>query len=341
MANSGSIPLELIQKVRERVTAPSMVESVRAWSKLCRLPRACVAMAETVAGAIIVGAGFAQFGTILGVTVGSGLLLAGSGALNDWHDYKRDREENPDRPLPSHRINRWVALPVIALLLIVGVLFVRVGPALAGEAALGMLALILFHELLIKDIPIAPVVLGLIGAGHMLIGMSIVPVEPSAVDWLPRIALLLAFGIYATGLAVFSHAPTSRQMSNHQILGVCLLAVPVFVLMGVGILFSEANFHTSAFPWIAIFVVIVGYRVTQTLLTPTRTGHHRATEAAILGRALLACAAVAYFHGFAASLPVALLIVPAFALQRLENRKKAGDTPSAFNRESIHDSTSR
>ena len=159
---------------------------LRNWFELGRLPDVFTAMADPLAGALVVGASWRQTGSMAVVMLASACLCAGGAVLNDWSDFKKDLTERPNRPLPSKRIRRFHALLLaIGLFGAGGVLTTVPGPA-TRLVGLLLIAAILLYDILMKEVPIAPAAMGVCRSLNLLLGMTLVPVADSAVGWSMR-----------------------------------------------------------------------------------------------------------------------------------------------------------
>ena len=116
---------------------------IRSWLQLIRLPNAFTVPGDVVAGWYLAGAA-GRPGLFL--LLGSSLSMYWAGLiLNDCFDLEKDREERPDRPLPSGRISlavAWTAgLSLLTLGLVLAALTGHLGAVLAA-ATLAILMLL-------------------------------------------------------------------------------------------------------------------------------------------------------------------------------------------------------
>lgn len=124
-------------------------------AELVRLPAALSVPGDTLAGAAASG-GLGRRAVLM--PVASVLLYWAGMALNDYADRNLDREERPERPIPSGRVSPGQALALAAGLTAggVGVAALAGGrPGLRAAAALG--AVVWSYDLVLKQGPAGPV----------------------------------------------------------------------------------------------------------------------------------------------------------------------------------------
>jgi len=285
------------------------------WAELVRLPNLFTAMADPLAGALIVGVGWAATPRVLLLMLASALFYAGGIVLNDWHDYKKDCVERPERPLPSRRIGRFTALLAAIALLAGGFLVATLAGPVAAQVAALLFAAIVSYDVLLKEIPIAPAVMGICRALNLLLGMALVPAAES-VGWGVRFTLAGLLWLYVTGITTFAQKEFDPKDKTLLVVGGCMSAVAVFGLLGAGIL-AEATFpHVEGLVWLVLLAAVVGNRMASALLITDPAHVQQAVRMGVLGIIALDAAMVGYRAGIWASLPVILLIVPTILLGR-------------------------
>jgi len=105
-----------------------------------------------------------------GATTAIGLFAFGV-SLNDLLDVRRDRTTRPERPLASGRLSRESAILIVVSTMLVAVLGAAILGRLSTLLTLVLLAAITVYNAVGKFIPsVGMVMLGLIYAGHMLVG---------------------------------------------------------------------------------------------------------------------------------------------------------------------------
>ena len=119
---------------------------------------------------------------------GTGLVAAGSMALNQWmervHDARMPRTS--DRPLPAGRLHAWEALISGCLVSVTGIflLFSYAGPAAAFLAALTLVSYLLLYTPMKRTTSLCTIVGAVPGALPPLIGWAAVAGKPSFEAWI-------------------------------------------------------------------------------------------------------------------------------------------------------------
>ncbi len=152
--------------------------NLRPFLQLMRPANIVTALADILAGAAVAGA------WAIGQPTGPGLwllllatigLYGGGVVFNDVFDLEIDREERPERPLPSGRISLRTAASGGALLLFLGVAAALAVSVVSGAIALLVAAAALLYDKYAKHHAAwGPLVMGLCRGGNLLLGMSIV-----------------------------------------------------------------------------------------------------------------------------------------------------------------------
>lgn len=283
----------------------------KAWLQLCRLPNVFTALADPLAGALAVGARWSDAPRILAVTVVSGLLYTFGMVLNDWHDYKKDLKERPHRPLPSKQIPRWRALLAAIMLMGAGLGIATPLGAEVGAVAVLLVTSIIAYDVLLKHVPIAPIIMGLCRALNLLLGMMAVMPERWMLQGSMRSYLALCMGVYVCGITAFARRETQVRQGYWLLIGATLTWLGV---LGLGLLptwFKDRGFRGDGYVWAAILLGLLCYRMTAALFSPRPELIQPAVKTGILGIILFDASIVAFTHGLPISLPLLLLLIPA------------------------------
>jgi 4-hydroxybenzoate polyprenyltransferase len=185
-----------------------MLYSLLAWMRLVRLPNHATAVADVLAGYLIASQasrldwpGPALWWAIL---ASLGFYAAGM-VLNDVVDVELDREERPDRPLPSGRIGLGSAAAA-------GNIFFTIGAAAACTTAFvarspwpalvgGLLtAAVWLYNRHAKFTGLGPAVMGSCRGLNWLLGMTAAGVSLPPHLWL----LPVGMGVYVMGITVYA-----------------------------------------------------------------------------------------------------------------------------------------
>jgi 4-hydroxybenzoate polyprenyltransferase len=189
-----------------------------AYAQLMRLPNVFTAIADPLAGWLIVGGEARRLPLVLGA---SACLYTAGIVFNDCLDYKSDCTDRPERPLPRGEI----ALTTASVL---GAVLIGVGLILGGWLAIPLATLILFYDSLSKRSAwFGPITLGGCRMLNMAMGMGgLEPVVPAII-----------LGVYVAGLSFVARQeevrPALRRVVKHLLLGIIVLdAVLVVALTG-------------------------------------------------------------------------------------------------------------
>jgi 4-hydroxybenzoate polyprenyltransferase len=171
--------------------------------ELIRFPAVCTAPADVLCGLAIAGVLSAEL-TSLPVAlllVASMCMYAAGMAANDVFDLEVDREERPERPLPSGRVEGHVAwvlvlgLQVIALALSYSVGF----ESMACVA--GTIGATYLYNAGGKNTVLGPFIMGACRYGNALVGLSIIPLS-TVPTWSFMVPATIA--LYVTALTFVS-----------------------------------------------------------------------------------------------------------------------------------------
>lgn len=286
----------------------------RHWFELCRLPNSFTAMADPLAGALIVGAGWGNVPGMVLLMLAGACLYTGGIVLNDWCDYRKDLAERPDRPLPSQRVKRYQAFILAALLLTFGVLLARYVGRDTGNIALLLIVAIMLYDVILKNIPLAPLVMGLCRSLNLLMGMTLLSAAESTVDVALRGYLIVVMGVYITGVTLFARKETVFDQGQNLMAGAVATLAAIAVLPLVGFVFPDNEYHVLGNFWVIVLLAAVGYYMIQAIKQPAPDNIQRAVKTAVLGVIVFDAAVVALLQGVDASLLVVLLLLPAVKL---------------------------
>lgn len=211
--------------------------------QLLRVPNLFTAAADVAMGFLFV-AGPAMFENpvtlsplgirLAAMLVGSSVLLYLAGVvLNDVFDLELDRDEQPDRPLPSGRIPVGVAQAIGWTALLIG-LGLAVAAAVQLEhwlpAAVGcsLAAMVVLYDAVLKRTILGPPAMGACRMLNVLLGMSVMAALPEPHHWL----VAGAIGVYITGVTWFARNDARRSNRLE------LVAAAVVMMTGVAMLGS-------------------------------------------------------------------------------------------------------
>jgi 4-hydroxybenzoate polyprenyltransferase len=286
------------------------LKRARPWFELCRLPWSLAVAADPLAGALVVGAKPANLPSILPLMLGAVLLHAGAVAMNDWHDFKSDRVERPERPLPMGTVGKWSCLAVAIVLLSIGWGLVSAPGMQFGQVGLVMVCTILVYEFLLKGAPVAKLIPGVSRALGLLAGMLVVPVEQSRIAWSMRLFLMGVLAVYCLAPMVLACRVADEDRRSFAVGGLVVAAVAVAALAMSHMFFPALTGHSIAVVWIGLLIVTAGVPGLRAILRPGDAALRSAAAGAMFGTILVDASAVAFVRGLPTSLLVILILVP-------------------------------
>jgi 4-hydroxybenzoate polyprenyltransferase len=283
---------------------------VRAGLELVRIANVFTAVADVVAGYLLVMGAAARPGEMALLAMASAALYGGGCALNDYRDRLRDVRQRPGRPLPSGRLSLSAAVILASALLTAGPALAWLAAPGAGAAALLLLGMILFYNLAGKGRGIVgPLAMGSCRGLNLAMGfgpgMASLPLD---LTMLPLLTLLYVFALSRLGrVAGEDHRPLEPRL---VVLGLWL--VPVLFLAA----WLWRGAGSGAVIFLICFIVLSGVGLLPALARPGSPAVGRGVGLLIMAIVLLDATYVAAVHGWLPALPVAALLVPVVLLGR-------------------------
>lgn len=164
-----------------------------AYAQLMRLPNVFTAVADPLAGWLVIG-GSQPVWHLPALVATSACLYTSGIVFNDCFDFELDRRQRPERPLPSGAVSRPAAWILASALMIAGLgLSMSVG-AVAFGIAVFLAFMILFYNAWAKRfVVLGPLTLGACRFANFLLGMRAMPPKL----WVMPVLL----GAYAAAIA--------------------------------------------------------------------------------------------------------------------------------------------
>ncbi|MEO0731563.1 MAG: UbiA-like protein EboC [Bacteroidota bacterium] len=203
-----------------------------AFLRLMRPANIVTALADILAGAAIAGAWSvgefpSDLGWLLLATVG---LYGGGVVFNDVFDAELDREERPERPIPSGQISLRTAALGGFWLLVAGCCFAGQVSLLSGGIAVVVALLAVGYDKYGKHhVVFGPLIMGLCRGGNLLLGMSIVGAAVGQYWYLALIPVVFIADITLTSRGEV-HGGNSREL--RVALGLDIVVCLAFCLLG-------------------------------------------------------------------------------------------------------------
>jgi 4-hydroxybenzoate polyprenyltransferase len=199
-----------------------------AWLRLVRVPNLATAVADPLAGYLIVS-GLREIAwppAVCWLAIAAVVALYAAGmVLNDVCDLELDRKERPERPLPSGAVSVGGAATVGATLLVGGVALsvaAAVAAASLWPAVVGgtLAAAVWGYDRHAKGTLAGPPVMGSCRALAWLLGMTAAGGPMQQAEWLVPTGM----GIYVAGITLFARDEAGRSRTG-------LLAAATLVML--------------------------------------------------------------------------------------------------------------
>jgi 4-hydroxybenzoate polyprenyltransferase len=237
---------------------------MRAWLRLVRLPNLATAAADSLAGYLVV-AGLTALdwppaACWLAVLASLAFYAAGM-VLNDVMDVAIDRDERPERPLPSGAIPVPRAALAGSLLMAAGGLAACAAAVMANTpwpAGVGAMltAAIWLYDRHAKHTPAGPAVMGACRGLNWLVGMTAAGGPTATHQW----AIPLGMAIYVAGITLVARDEAGRSRRTTVAAGAIAMALGLAVAAGfVWLPLRDGAAHVatlSATTWLTLWTVL-------------------------------------------------------------------------------------
>lgn len=210
------------QNRRASATIPAMPlprSKPLAYAQLIRLPNLFTAVADPMAGWLVVGGGAPAWQLLLLVGA-SGCLYTAGIIFNDCFDYPLDCRDRPERPLPRGAITRRTAGWLASGLMLLGLTLAAAAGDFPFGIALFLAALTFFYNAWAKRFAaLGSLVLGACRFANFLLGMRY---APPRLWWMP--GLLAGYVIVLSLIACREELqPARRATVKRLLLGIILV----------------------------------------------------------------------------------------------------------------------
>ena len=317
---------------KQQKPTPAPSSRLLAYLQLLRLPNVFTAMADVAMGFIFVRGvvdlgcvdlGRADFGRagstaaleLAVLIVASSLLYLAGMVLNDWFAYDVDRQERPERPLPSGRITPTTAARLGWGLLISGLIAASAAGYLLGSAlplgvAVALAVCIILYDGILKRTPLGPLAMGGCRTLNVLLGMS-----AAGIFWRPlwqaeNYLVAAAIGVYTAGVTFYARSESKRSSRRRLLLGIAVMMSGIVLLAQLPSLMRL----TIPGPKWQLFMLLLGTLIAWQCLRPVIDPRPRrvqmAVKQSILSLVLLDAAIVLAVAGPVAAVAVLGLLIP-------------------------------
>ncbi|MCI0362215.1 MAG: UbiA family prenyltransferase [Planctomycetaceae bacterium] len=304
-----------------------------AWLRLMRLPNVFTALADVTMGYLFVRHELTPVDAFACIAAASALLYTAGIVLNDVFDIDIDREERPERPLPSGAISLSVARAFGFVLLALGVLAAWLGglgfsadaaaPWRSGLVATLLAALIVLYNTWLKRTPLGPLGMGGCRLLNVLLGMSLA--TEAAANWplgYGPAELLAAggIGVYIVGITWFARNEVEEENATLPLIGAIGVMVGGAVLLATSAWYMPLVFRVQKPEIFALLLALMMATVLRRAFVaaadPSPRHVQLAVKHGILSLIWLDAVVVAAVAPLEYSIGVALLLVPAYLLGR-------------------------
>ena len=291
-------------------------QTISGYATLVRVPNLFTAPPDVLLGAALAVAAGASAPPVLiaAAAVASMLFYAGGTALNDYFDADHDAVERPERPIPSGRVSRRLALGVGLFLLVGGVAVVTVAAPAAAVIALPLGFTILLYDGLLKGGSTGFLAMGVARGLNVTLGIAVVGDLADVTVWVfAGPAIVTGYITAVTYMAAEEASGADRRAVSVGIAGVSLaaLAVPIVHFVA-GTSFMRL---TTGFLLVGWFVGWTGQSLQQAYADPAPTTVGPAVGTCVLALVIFD-AALAAIGGIGWALLILTFLGPAVGLAR-------------------------
>jgi len=305
------------------------MKSLLVWLKLLRIPNHATAVADVLAGFLIVSQwhalGWPPAALVSAIATGLCLYAAGM-VLNDLYDLELDRVERPERPLPRGQISPQAASTAGHGLLGAGVAsgcFTSLCAGWAGPAGVACLlaAAVWLYDRHAKKTLFGPLVMGSCRSLNWLLGMTAAGGPTEAFQWL----LPLGMGLYVAGITLYARDEAGRSRRGMLVAacavmllgcGLAGLGIQQMSQAGQGIDLREERLASWWLLW-GFLVLSILWRAALGIASPGSGRVQAAVGNAIMSLITLDAVLVLAGCGREWAIVVLLLLIPFFAGRRL------------------------
>ncbi|MFP5211810.1 MAG: UbiA family prenyltransferase, partial [Acidobacteriota bacterium] len=249
--------------MNDEATLPREREKLFALLQLMRFPNVFTAMADVIAGGLIV-LGPGQFWTdTVCLSISSAAIYAGGCVLNDLCDRDTDAIERPSRPIPSARVSHAEALGLTCLLFTLGLVSALSAGWSPFFVAIVLTGAVVTYDTTTKSMEIAgPLNMGVCRGLNLLLGMS-----PALSFSAPQMLLPLISTLYVFSLTRLSRFEVSGGLEHN---GPSVLAGWLSVLAAIlGLKLTGVLPTSDGMAFLALFALVTGLPLIGALQTPS------------------------------------------------------------------------
>ena len=243
------------------------------WLQLIRVPNAPTAAANILAGYLLAHRSWDNWPVLLCLIISSLALYCCGMVLNDVFDAAQDKTDQPNRPIPSGRIDIRTAAALGWSLMTLGILAAIAAGALASPQAIfqcgsiaALLALAIYlYDGPLKQTPLAPVLMGTCRSLNVLLGASTVTAAtlseqnrssfggfPVEVWW-----AAIAIGVLIMGITLLARNESRAVQQRGKLAVAAGVMLTGFVLLATLAWCPDAQFSNSALRTYPVLVALI------------------------------------------------------------------------------------
>ena len=291
------------------------MQRLLAYLQLFRLPNVFTAIADVLMGFFFVQAGVQPVPWLVSLVLATCLLYTAGMVLNDYFDYEVDKQERPQRPLPSGRIDHAWAGKLGLIMLTCGVASAWLASPRSGIVSVLLAATIYLYDGVAKKTAIGPMLMGQCRMLNVLLGMSC-----SASGFTTEHLLVSGgLGVYVMGITWFARSEARASDRKLLIFGFALMIVGV-ALLGAWPQWVQRELTLSpAIMWPLLLALIMASVIRRCLIAisdPEPGNVQLAVKHSIFSLVVLDAAVVLAVLGPAYAITVVALLLPTTTLGR-------------------------
>jgi 4-hydroxybenzoate polyprenyltransferase len=291
------------------------MNKISAYLTLMRPANVVTAVADIVAGVAVSAAAYQRFmgaesllesaslleglGWLCLATIG---LYGGGVVLNDVFDAELDREERPERPIPSGFASVRSAATFGVLLLVMGVIAALQVSLSSSLIAASVAGLTFSYNAWAKHNPVlGPINMGLCRGGNLLLGVSVLPTMAAELWYLGLIPVF-----YIAAVTMISrgevHGATRRSLQGGGL-------IYAFILSSVAVLtLLSGTAWWEVVPFLALLAYLIFPPLARALATPKPKLVGKAVKAGVLSLIVLNASLASAFAGWEYGILVLVLL---------------------------------
>ena len=231
-----------------------MTSIIKTYLQLVRFPGVFTAFTNVFLGFFLVYEDSIEWFSLGPLIITTGFLFFGGMAINDYFDYKIDKIERPERPLPSGKISKKMALFSGFAFLAVANLSSSIVGVQSLIISLIMTGFILLYDFKSKNVPIlGEVNLSFIRFLNVILGSTVVSLYLE-ISW-----YAIPIAIFVSGISVLARTETRLPLEKTKILNFILILITISYTMI--ITFDETKFEHIIFLGIFTISVFIPYHI--------------------------------------------------------------------------------